>query len=119
MSTHKRFDLICVAVMICAILLTVLFMNGEQLGIKVMTDYDTDRNEGQEYFTENDLNADWNTETAAVITLNNNSASVSGSGAYAYNGSVFITQSGKYVISGTGIGEGHPRQSAGVSDGNG
>ncbi|MBQ9152857.1 MAG: carbohydrate-binding domain-containing protein [Solobacterium sp.] len=101
MSTHKRFDLICVAVMICAILLTVLFMNGEQLGIKVMTDYDTDRNEGQEYFTENDLNGDWNTETAAVITLNNDSASVSGSGAYAYNGSVFITQSGKYVISGT------------------
>ena len=38
MSTHKHIDLICIAVMICAILLTALFMNGESLGIQALAD---------------------------------------------------------------------------------
>ena len=35
MSTHKYFDRICVAVLIVTLLITVLFMNGERLGIQV------------------------------------------------------------------------------------
>ena len=35
MSTHRNLDLICVVVTVIAVLLTVLFMNGERLGIRL------------------------------------------------------------------------------------
>ena len=101
MSTHKRIDLICVAVTVLAIILTVLFMNGERLGIQVITDPDSDRDEGTVYFTGNDLNGSWDYDPTAVITLNNDSISMSGSGAYVYQNSVVISRSGYYEITGT------------------
>lgn len=53
------------------------------------------------YFSEKDLDDSWSTEDASHITLMGDSAEVSGSGAYYSEGSVYIMQSGKYVINGS------------------
>ncbi|MCR5322438.1 MAG: carbohydrate-binding domain-containing protein [Lachnospiraceae bacterium] len=100
MITDKRINKICVAVAIFAILLTILFMNGESLGITVISDPDKDGTSDSEYFTANDVNGSWSTDGASHITLNGNTASVSGSGAYFLDGDLYIVQAGYYVISG-------------------
>ena len=42
MSTHRNIDRICLAVIAAALVITVLFMNGENLGITVLHDGDTE-----------------------------------------------------------------------------
>ena len=42
MSTHNTLDKICVAIVICSLVLTVLFMNGEALGITKIVDEDAE-----------------------------------------------------------------------------
>lgn len=101
MSTHRHIDAICVAVLIVTLLITVLFMNGEALGIRVIVDEDAEEHGGDAWFTVNDRDGAWDTAGATVITLNGNSAAVSGGGAYAYDGDVVISSAGKYVLSGT------------------
>ena len=102
MSTHKKLDVICIVVIVLALILTILFMNGEKLGLQKIVDEDSPYYEGTEYFTSNDLNGDWEADSAtAVITLEGDTASVHGSGAYVLNGSVYITGGGKYLVSGT------------------
>ena len=101
MSTHKHIDKICVAVFLCTILITLLFMNGKRLGIQAVVDEDAESYEGSVYFTANDQDGEWDTENATVITLNGTEAKVSGQGAYAYDGGVVISNAGTYVISGT------------------
>ena len=49
MSTHKHINLICVVVLICTVLLTVLFMNGTRFGIQIIPDGDA--NLESDYFT--------------------------------------------------------------------
>ncbi|MBQ3391838.1 MAG: carbohydrate-binding domain-containing protein [Lachnospiraceae bacterium] len=100
MSTHKRIDIICIAVTVLALLITALFMNGEALGIEAVVDDDAERNSGNQYFTENDKDGDWSTDGACVITLTGDGAEISGSGAYYNDGSVTIKNAGKYVLSG-------------------
>ena len=101
MSTHKNIDLICVVVTVLAIVLTVLFMNGERLGIEKIVDEDSENSSGSVYFTNNDLNGTWDSARATKIVLKGESASVSGSGAYVYNGDVIINGTGLFVVSGT------------------
>ena len=101
MSTHKHFDRICAVVTVLAILLTVLFMNGEALGMEMVVDEDAEAYTGSVYFTEKDLDADWDTDGACTITLTGDGAKISGSGAYVYDGGVVIHNGGTYVISGT------------------
>ena len=101
MSTHKNFDKICVVVLVLTLLLTVLFMNGEKLGLEVVVDEDDEAHSGSVYFTANDLNGAWDTSGATRITLEGDSASVSGSGAYAYGGDVIVSSAGLYVLSGS------------------
>lgn len=103
MSTHKHIDFICVAVLFCTLLVTVLFMNGEALGIKVIA-ADDDPDSGYtatDHFTGNDQNGDWKDPNATVITLKGDSISVSGGGAYAYDGDVIITNAGHFILSGS------------------
>ena len=38
MSTHRYFDRICVAVILITLVITILFMNGEKLGITMVVD---------------------------------------------------------------------------------
>jgi hypothetical protein len=100
MHSNRHFDRICLAVLICTVLLTVLFMNGESLGIQVVRDLDTDTNEGSAWFTENDLDGSWDTEGAVWITLEGSTASVKGNGAYVKGSDVVIASSGRYIVTG-------------------
>ena len=70
MSSHKFFDIICIAVTMLAVILTVFFMNGERLGlITAVRDDDAERNENNSLFTDNDLAHDWDESGAVRITL--------------------------------------------------
>ena len=100
MSTHKHFDLICVAVLLCTLLITILFINGESLGLVPIYDGDSEEHSDSSWFTANDRDGAWETAGATRISLKGGSASVSGGGAYFYDGNVVIAQSGRYVISG-------------------
>ena len=101
MSTHNTLDKICVAIVICSLVLTVLFMNGEALGITKIVDEDAEQNSDSAYFTANDQNGSWDTAGAAVIALTGDGASISGNGAYVYDGNVVIAEAGRYVLSGS------------------
>ncbi|MBQ3785827.1 MAG: carbohydrate-binding domain-containing protein, partial [Lachnospiraceae bacterium] len=101
MSTHKNIDKICIVVIILALILTVLFMNGKSLGLIAVVDEDAENYEGDEYFSANDLNGSWDTSKATVITLKGDSATISGDGAYSYDGDVYIAGGGYYVVSGS------------------
>ena len=96
MSTNKHIDIICLAVSILALLLTILFMNGEAFGITPIASGD----EENVQFTTNDLNADWDSTGATQITLTGDGGDVKGSGAYIYDGDVHILYAGEYVLSG-------------------
>ena len=100
MSTHKNFDAICILVLAICLLITVLFMNGSRLGIEMVIDEDAEAHAGDVYFTSNDMNGSWSTNSATVIILNGDSAKVSGSGAYFYKGDLFISNGGKYLLQG-------------------
>ncbi len=52
-------------------------------------------------FSSDDLNFDYEEESAVLITLSDNGISVDGSGASVQNGVVTITAAGTYVVSGT------------------
>ena len=99
MSTGKHFSALCALVLALALAVTVLFMNGEKLGIRVVRDEDSETNEDSGYFTSNDQNTAWTAATA--ITLSGDTATVSGSGAYANGGSVTIASAGYYDVTGT------------------
>ena len=101
MSTDKHIDRICIIITLIALVLTVLFMNGEKLGIAKVVDEDAEKYSDLSNFTANDQNGEWESEDAAVITLNGDSASVSGKGAYVNGSTVVITNAGTYVVSGT------------------
>ena len=101
MSTHKIIDKICVAAMVCAVVVTLLFMNGTSLGLTAIVDEDAESYTGTEYFTANDQDGEWDTSGATVIDLQGDTASVKGNGAYVLDGSVYITGGGYYVLTGT------------------
>lgn len=96
MSGSKNIDRICLAAVLLTLLLTLLFINGEALGIAVIADGDA----GDGQFTANDLDGDWDCGGAVKITLSGGGASISGGGAYVYDGDVHIAYAGKYILSG-------------------
>ena len=100
MSTHKYIDLICVAVLVCTLLVTVLFINGERLGIQAVVDGDSAESSDSAYFTRNDRNGAWDPAGATEITLLGDHARISGGGAYAYDNKVVLAQAGRYRVSG-------------------
>ena len=98
MSTHKYFDRICVAVIVFALVVTFLFMNGEVFGIEKIIDEDSEAHSDQQYFTSGDMNPEYDISDANVITLSGDSAHVTGNGAYAYDGGVVISSTGVYAV---------------------
>lgn len=96
MAAHKHIDAICVAITVLTLLITILFMNGEALGITAMADEDASGG----MFTENDLDGSWNTSNATKILLSDEGSTVNGNGAYVYNGDIHIVYAGKYVLTG-------------------
>ncbi len=98
MASSRHIDRICVIAIVCTLLLTILFMNGQRLGLTVMADEDT----GGGQFTANDLDGDWAAEAddATRIVLTGDGAEIHGNGAYFYDGSVQIVYAGRYLVSG-------------------
>ncbi len=97
MATHKHIDAICIVIIMFTLLLTILFMNGKTLEIQTVA-----REENSDaMFTDNDLDAAWDTADATKITLSDEGSTVSGNGAYVYNGDIHIVYAGKYMLSGT------------------
>ena len=96
MSTSKHIDAICVVGLLCALLITGFFINGEAFGVSVTAGGDTE--DGQ--FTANDLNGNWDRSNAVQITLTGDGGSVKGGGAYILDGDVHIIYAGEYVLSG-------------------
>ena len=101
MSAHKKFDTICVAVLVIAIALTVLFMNGKSLGITAVTDEESEAYSDSAYFTSSDHNGDWSGYDVTTVTLSGDTATISGGGAYVYDGGLVISESGWYELSGS------------------
>ena len=100
MSTHGSIDKICVAVLILSLLITVIFMNGQSLGMEVIVDEDDEAHSDVISFTENDLNPkeDWGDATKVLL---GDKIVIDGGGAFDNNGSLYISNAGSYVISGT------------------
>ena len=101
MSTHKNLDKICAAIVILSLLGTVVFINGESLGITKVVDEDAEQFSDTQYFTSSDQNGTWDPSNPTVITLTGDGAAISGNGAYTNDGNVVITNAGYYEISGT------------------
>ena len=101
MSVSRNIDRICAVGLVIMILVTVLFMNGERLGMQAVVDADSENYAGTEYFTANDLDGTW-TDNAytTYIELKGDSADIDGRGAYFLDGSVILASAGWYVISG-------------------
>lgn len=101
MSTHKHIDLICVVVLVCTLAITILFVNGKSFGLEPIVDGDAQSSSDSAFFTRNDRDGEWDPAGATHITLSGSHATVSGGGAYVYDGDVVIAQAGRYVLSGT------------------
>ena len=85
MSTHRNIDKICIVILVLTLLVTVVFMNGEKLGIEVIPDEDAENYTGTAYFTANDLDGTWSDNAyTTYITLSGDTAQIKGNGAYAY-----------------------------------
>ena len=102
MSTHKNIDRICVVVLVLTLLVTVAFMNGEKLGIRVVADEDAESYSGSTYFTENDADGDWaDNAYTTYITMDGSGGTIDGNGAYFLDGDLVISNGGWYVLTGT------------------
>ena len=96
MAASRIIDKIAVIAIITALLITAAFTRGEALGIQKIVP-----EEASAVFTDNDLDADWNTEGATVITLTGDNAEIDGEGAYFRDGDLVIYAAGSYVLQGT------------------
>ncbi len=96
MATHKHIDRICAAATLLTLLLTLLFINGQALGLEPVSDGDS----GDGPFTRNDLLGDWDAEGATRIRLTGEGGEITGNGAYFSGGSLHIVYAGRYVLSG-------------------
>ena len=95
MSGKKHFDLICLAAMVLAVVLTIGLINGKAFGLTPASSSENS------YFTESDLRTSADTSDATRITLNGKDGNVSGDGAKISGGSVTISDAGIYIIKGS------------------
>ena len=59
MSTHRHIDAICIGVLVCTLLLTVLFMNGKALGLRTAAEVEAGEETDSPWFTANDRDGNW------------------------------------------------------------
>ncbi|MCR5421578.1 MAG: carbohydrate-binding domain-containing protein [Lachnospiraceae bacterium] len=100
MIINKNIDKICVAVIIIAVMLTTIFINGVKLGITPVIDMDSEAYDGPEYVTANDLDGSYSAEGATLITLQGSTAKINGTGAYVNGSDVVISNGGYYLLEG-------------------
>lgn len=100
MATSKRIDVICVVITIIALILTVLFINGKNLGLQVYANTD-ESSEKNSHFTSSDIKKEVDITDATTITMEEDAVTVSGNGAYFANGVLRIVYKGTYVLKGS------------------
>ncbi len=100
MTTHKHIDKICIIITALALVVTSVFMVSDRLGVNKIVDEDAEGKENESGFTSKDMDGDWDSTDATVITLTGGDATVKGQGAYVLDGSVYITTAGYYTVSG-------------------
>lgn len=100
MTTHKHIDKICIIITVLALVVTSVFMVSDRLGVKKIVDEDAEGKENESGFTSKDMDGDWDSADATVITLAGDDAAIKGQGAYVLDGSVYITTAGNYTVSG-------------------
>lgn len=96
MSTHKKIDIICMAAVFFAIAVTAALVIGGSIGMLPVVSAQT----GSDFFTANDLKADWDISSATKITLSDKGSTIKGNGAYTHEGDVYIVYAGHYVLTG-------------------
>ncbi len=94
MSTSKHFNFIAICAAIAALVITLLFMNGEAFGLQA------DVSGSDALFTQADLDDSWATDDAVKITLTGDGAEIDGTGAYLQDGNVIIYAGGDYILEG-------------------
>ena len=97
MSNSKHTDLVCIIIIVLSLVLTLVFINGEALGIEVIKSDETA--DAESTFTESDLSAEWSASSAVYINLETLEIT-SSSGAYVLDGDICISSGGTYVLSG-------------------
>ena len=100
MAVNKKIDIICVVITVITLILTVLFINGRSFAVEASSPSE-EATEDNGYFTSSDVKTQASTEDATVITLDGDSATVTGNGAYYANNKLTIAYKGTYVLKGT------------------
>lgn len=100
MSTHGLIDAVCILIAILGIIVTILFMNGEKIGINTIINKDAEEYDETDNVTDSDINGGWDSSRANTIIMQGNDGTIVGSGAYFYNGDLIVGKSGDYIISG-------------------
>ena len=100
MVTSKKIDVICIVLVVLALILTVLFMNGQNLGLQVYAGSE-EASDTNSHFTSSDMKTEVDTEDATVIECSGDTVTITGNGAYYANGVVTIAYKGTYVLKGT------------------
>ena len=98
MSFSKHTNILCGIILICTLVLTLVFINGEALGITVVRADVAEDEEG--LFTGRDKDPSYDEDTAIRINLDDLEGEVSG-GSYEMGGDLYIVQAGTYVLSGS------------------
>ncbi len=86
--------------MILTLIVTVLFMNGEKLGITKIVDEDSEYADETILFTDNDNAGDWGRSLATKINLDAKENYEASDKAYFLDGNLYINQAGYYALSG-------------------
>lgn len=86
-----------IVITILMVIITILFMNGEKLGLTLIVDEDREDYVSDKYFTNNDLKSYLSDIKMTNIDLGH---VVNSSGYYQYDNDIVITNSGYYHISG-------------------
>lgn len=86
-----------IVITILMVIITILFMNGEKLGLTLIVDEDREGQVSEKYFTNNDLKSNLSDIKMINIDLDH---VVNSTGYYQYDNDIVITNSGYYHISG-------------------
>ncbi|MBQ6436765.1 carbohydrate-binding domain-containing protein [bacterium] len=99
LSTSRHLEQICLIVTIVMIVITVLFINGEKLGLKRIISDQTADETG--LFSQRDYDESWSTATSTIIDLDHLENLKNNDGAYVLDGNLYLTAKGTYVLQGS------------------
>ena len=98
-SNSRYTDAICVTITILMVVLTLVFVNGEKLGLTRIISDSTADDTGD--FSARDRDSSWSEAGSTVIDLDNLAQFKDNDAAYVYNGDLYLTAKGTYVLRGS------------------